>query len=473
MTAAASSVTRRAGRGDGAKAASALPAVRPPGPVQLPQVLDQRLDNGVRVLAVRRPGVPVVEMRLRVPALCGRMGAGAGADMAGRALLAETILTGTPDRDRQRIATDLQSIGGSLAASCDADRLALTGSALADGLPELLGLLAEVLVSATYPDEEVEGERDRLEQEIVIARSQPAVLAREALLGRLHPAHPYGMELAPPGAVTAVSAAQMRAVHAARVSPDGALLTLVGDLDPPAALGVAGEVLTGWTGTAGEHVPEVPAYPGGPLVLVDRPGAVQTNIRLGGAALPRSDGRYPALQLANIVYGGYFSSRLVNNIREDKGYTYSPRSAIDHPIATSRFTVGADVATEVTAPALLEMCYELGRMSLLPVSVEELDAARQYAVGTMALMSATSAGLASVLSVLVGSGLPVEYLREHPAALGRVSAEDVLAVGAQVLAPAKLAPVLLGDADRVRAGLEVLGPVQAAAPARARGGRQE
>ena len=230
------------------RGAATLPAVRPPGRVELPQVLDQTLANGVRVLAVRRPGVPVVEMRLRVPALCGRPGEQAGPDTATRALLAETILTGTAERDRQRIATDLQSIGGSLGASSDADRLALTGSALADGLAELLRLLAEVLVAATYPDDEVDGERDRVEQEITIARSQPAVLAREALLGRLHPAHPYGMELPPPGAVSEVTAARMREMHAGRVSPEGALLTLVGDLDPAEAFGLAGEVLGGWAG---------------------------------------------------------------------------------------------------------------------------------------------------------------------------------------------------------------------------------
>ena len=206
-----------------------------------------------------------------------------------------------------------------------------------------------MLVSATYPDDEVDGERDRVEQEITIARSQPAVLAREALLGRLHPAHPYGTELPSPGAVTAVTAARMRDMHAGRVSPDRALLTLVGDLDPQEALGLAGDVLALWAGAAGAAGSRCPGLPGGPLVLVNRPGAVQTNIRLGGPALPRSDERYPALQLANIVYGGYFSSRLVNNIREDKGYTYSPRSAIDHAVATSRFTVAADVATEVTA----------------------------------------------------------------------------------------------------------------------------
>ena len=163
--------------------------------------------------------------------------------------------------------------------------------------------------------------------------------------------------------------------------------------------------------------------------------------------------RYAALQLANTVYGGYFTSRLVSNIREDKGYTYSPRSGIEHPVAGSRLTIAADVATEVTGPALLEMMYELGRISLLPVGGPELDAARSYASGTLALSTATAAGLASTLSMLAGAGVGLEYLKEHPAALAKVTSEDVLEVASELFAPSHLVAVLLGDADRVRGPL--------------------
>src|ERR671927_1433283 len=106
-----------------------------------------------------------------------------------------------------------------------------------------------------------------------------------------------------------------------------------------------------------------------------------------------------------MVFGGYFSSRLVENIRERRGYTYSPRSAVEHLLAGSSFLVEADVATGVTGPALLETLYELGRMALTPVTEAELDAARRYLLGSLALRTATHAGLASTLSSLFGAGL--------------------------------------------------------------------
>jgi len=147
---------------------------------------------------------------------------------------------------------------------------------------------------------------------------------------------------------------------------------------------------------------------------VHRPGAVQSQLRFSADALPRTDADYPAFQLANLVLGGYFSSRLVENLREDKGYTYGPHSRIEHDALASSLLLDADVRTEVTAPALLEVWYELGRMATLPVKPEELEDVRQYAVGSLALSIATQAGLASTLSALIGVGLGLDWLREHP-----------------------------------------------------------
>jgi predicted Zn-dependent peptidase len=435
-------------------APSLLPRVAPPRAVRLPTVAERTLSNGLRVLAVRRAGVPLVELRLRIPF------AGAGHQYTARAtLLAETLLSGTPLRDRRQLAVDVQGLGGALSTSVDADRLAIAGSALATGLGQLLEIVSDVVTSATYPKSEVTGERDRMVQELMMARSQPSVLAREALLGRLYPGHPYGSDLPAADAVADVKAGALRKLHAKRVSPAGAILTLVGDLRPAQALDAVEKALGSWRGDPAKGVPKPPKHRPGPLLLVDRPGAVQTNIRLGGPAVPRTDPRYAALQLANTVYGGYFTSRLVSNIREDKGYTYSPRSGIEHPVAGSRLTVAADVATEVTGPAMLEVLYELGRISLLPVGAAELDAARSYASGTLALSTATAAGLASTLSMLAGAGVGLEYLKEHPAALAKVTPEDVLEVAAELFAPSHLVAVLLGDADKVRGPLEALGEV--------------
>jgi zinc protease len=160
-----------------------------------------------------------------------------------------------------------------------------------------------------------------------------------------------------------------------------------------------------------------------------------------------------------MIFGGYFSSRLVENIRERRGYTYSPRSSVDHQTAGSSFLVEADVATDVTGPALLETWYELGRMALVPVSDAELDGARRYVLGSMALATATHAGLASTLSALVGAGLPVDWLAEHQRDLAAVTVEEVQEASRRYLAASALTTVVVGDAGQIAESLGALAPV--------------
>ena len=438
------------------------PAVLLTKPAKAPKTEERTLANGLRVVAVRRPTVPLVEMRLRVP-----WAAGTGtqeridAHVARGMVLGETLLAGTTNRTSRTLAEELQGIGGSLGVAVDSDRLVISGSSLASSLKPLLAILADVIDNANYPEVEVEGERERLEQELTIARSIPAVLAGAALGRRLHGAHPYARELAQASAVAAVKPAALRTLHKSRVRPGGGLLLLVGDIAPKAALDAVEAALGGWeAGTRAPKPPALPAILPGPLVLVDRPGAVQSNLRLAGHALRRDEEGYASLQLVNVVFGGYFSSRLVANLRENKGYTYSPRSSIDHTALGSFISVSADVATEVTAPALVETAYELGRIATLPVTQAELDAARNYAIGTLALGTSSQAGLASTLMTLLAAGLPIDWLREQPSRLAAVTVSSAQEAAARFLAPSRLVQLVLGDSSRVEAGLLGLGPVE-------------
>jgi predicted Zn-dependent peptidase len=252
------------------------------------------------------------------------------------------------------------------------------------------------------------------------------------------------------------------------VLPAGSTLVLVGDLDAAAATDAVAAALGGWTGEGtAAGAPAAPVLAPGHLEVVDRPGAVQSNIRLGGPAPARTDPDLPAVRLASMVFGGYFSSRLVENIRERRGYSYSPRSAVDHLAAASSFLVEADVATEVTGPAFLETWVELGRMALAPVTEAELDAARRYVLGSMALSTSTHAGLASTLSALAGSGLSAEWLAEHQRALVEVTVEQVREVSRRHLAPTGLTGIVVGDAERITDALRALGPVDVTASAAA------
>ncbi|SNR74947.1 M16 family metallopeptidase [Blastococcus mobilis] len=436
-----------------------IPPLGEPRPQPVPAAEESTLPNGLRLILVPRPGVPLIELRLRVP-FAATTAADAGLHTARGSVLSGAVLLGSAQHDQTGIAELLQGHGAELSVSTDADRLLFATTLLPDGLAPVLGMLAELLTGATYPDDRVEGERERVAERIRIALSQPGVIARSSLAARRYGEHPYAITLPDPELVTSVDGDALRDLHRARVLPAGSTLVLVGDLDPRATAEAAADALGDWTVSG--HAVEAPPAPdlrATGIELVDRSGAVQSNIRLGGPAPGRTDPDLAAVRLANMIYGGYFSSRLVENIRERRGYTYSPRSSVDHQAAGSSFLVEADVATEVTGPALLETWYELGRMALLPVTEAELDGARRYILGSMALSTATHAGMASTLSALVGAGLPPGWLAEHQRDLAAVTVGQVQEASRRYLAPSALTAVVLGDAGRVADQLEPLAPV--------------
>jgi zinc protease len=430
-----------------------LPDLVADAKLKLPREAERTIAGGLTVIAIRRPAVPLVELRLRVPF---------GKTPLPRAtLLSQALFTGTSTMTSVDIAAELQAVGGGLSAGLDPDKLLISGNSLAAGLDRMLEILAAVLTDPAYPNEEVATERDRLIDHIQVAQSQPAHLARTALLKRVYGKHPYAIQTPEAEQVRAVRPAQLRSLHADRVRPEGAVLVLVGDINPDKAIDAAEKALGSWTGPAKDgKIPPTPPLETGPLLLVDRPGAVQSSLRMALPALERTDPDYAALQLANLVFGGYFSSRWVENIREDKGYTYGPHTAIEHYAAGSTLLVAAEVATEVTGPSLLETLYELGRIASLPPGEEELEQARRYALGTLRLGMSTQAGLAGLASVYASFGLRLDHLREYSAALASATREQVAEVASRFLAPSKAVTVVLGDAERVQAPLSALVTVE-------------
>jgi predicted Zn-dependent peptidase len=437
-------------------APTTVPALTAPRRARKLSVAERTTGTGLRVVAIRKPGVPLAEVRLRIPFQS------AGATYPARAtLLSSTLLTGAGSHDRAGLASAIQALGADLNVSVDADRLAITGNALATGLRGLLDLLAVVLTEPTFEPDEFATERDREIERLTIARSRAGTIASERLARRMWGEHPYALDLPEVDAVRAATRAQVRALHRDRVRPDGAVLVVVGDVSPNRVLDQVEKALAGWTGDAPKpRIPKLPDPDGGPLLVVDRAGSVQTSVRMGTSAVSRTDERYPALQLANLVFGGYFSSRWTENIREDKGYTYGPHSRIDHHVLGSTLMLDVEVATEVTAPAMLETFYELGKIASLPVTENELDSVRQYAIGTLALSTSTQAGVASTVAALSAFGLGLDWVLEHPKRLSAVTIDDVAVAAHEFFAPSRFTSVLVGDAGAIADPLAALGPIE-------------
>ena len=335
------------------------------------------------------------------------------------------------------------------------------------GLPRCSACSPSCSPSATYPADRVEGERDRVAERIAIARSQPGVIARTALAARRYGAHPYAVQLPDPELVARGRAPpRCASLHRERVLPAGSSLVLVGDLDPagghrrrrprrwPAGRGVAPAVAR----RRRCRCCRPDAAAGRPA----RRGAVQHPARRSGAraapipTCPPSG--WPTWSSAATSPPGWWrtsaSAAATPTARAARSTTWPPASS---------FLVEADVATEVTGPALLETWYELGRMALLPVTEAELDAARRYVLGSMALATATHAGLASTLSALVGAGLPAGLAGRAPARPGR--GDRRRGAGRRPPAtwrPPALTAVVVGDAARVADAAAALGPVEVA-----------
>jgi len=439
------------------------PQVPGPGPypsVALGHFSDTRLPNGMRVIVVRRSQVPLVQLRLQIP-----LGEVQMRDSTALRLLPKMLLAGSGTRSGSEMAVAIQRIGASVDTWADPDHLALAASAPCGRLAEILGLLADIVAHPSFPPGEVAGERDRVAQEVLQEAADPAAVATRALEAVLYPGHPYADPLPSVASVRRTSQGALRTFHEARVRPRGSSLVVVGDVDPDEAVDAALRTLGTWSSGTVSPAPDAVESPRAPsagrgILVIHRPGAVQSNLRIGARCGGRRDPAFPALMLAMTVFGGSFTSRLVTNLRERNGYTYSPRASVEEHRRAAAMSVRADVATEVTARALAEVRYELARMATAPVTPEELQSSRRYVTGVIAMSSATQAGLASVLANLVGNDLDPPYLEAFVDALGRVDGEALSKVAARSLGPASMATVVVGDADVVADALSPLDRVK-------------
>lgn len=436
------------------------PAVHKLKTPRAPSVAEDVLGSRLSATAVRRPGVPLVEVRLAFALAPEQI-----SKPAGPLVLSESVLAGTSSHDREGLTVAVERLGGSLSAVLGGDQLVIAASVLATRLAPLLEIIAEVLSSATYPSEEVAADRARQADEVTVALSLPGTIAEEAFARRLFGRHPYATPMPRPPSLLRVAATSLRRLHGEVLRPDVAHLVVVGDVQAKRALSIAEDALGGWIGSAGAGkggaLPPLEAPLPGGVDLVGRPGSVQSNLRMGAMGPSRAEPDWPAASLANEIAGGMFTSRLVENLRERNGYTYSPRSSIEHSRAGSTFRFRADVGTDVTAAALVETRYELGRIATTGVTEEEVEGARRHAIGSFLFQTATQAGLASSLAAWALCGIGPGYLASYPAALARAKQAEVEEAARRYLAPSSMATVVVGDPDRIAGPLGLVDSVTA------------
>jgi len=441
-----------------------LPAYGPEVALKSPKAETAKLGNGLTVWLVSTPGLPKIAIAVAV-----RGGLAADPkDLPGISeLLSKTIDQGTKSRTAREIAEQLQAAGGDLSVDEGKDSITVSTSVLSSKAEPALMVLVDVLQNATFPDAEVSLAKRNLSDSLREKESTPSFLAGRAMAKVLFGGSTYAVTSATQQSIEATTPGDLRKVYGERFRPDQAVLVAVGDFRTEEMLGLLKGKFGGWKAGTGP-VAAVPArfdtLPKHAVYLVQRPGSVQTTLRLGTMGPLRSDPDFAATQLANAIYGSMFSSRLVSNIREDKGYTYSPGASQSTYRGSGVLMTRADVRNEVTGASFNEITYELNRMATTSPTEEELTKAKRFLIGIEAIRLQARASVAAELSRLWILGLPPEEIGEYGKKVGATTSADVDGAGRKYFPATRTAVVAVGEEKVIREALAPLGVSVETAP---------
>jgi zinc protease len=425
-----------------------VPALTPERPVAWPPRTLRTLANGLEVILAESHTFPKISAQLYF-----RSGNAVVADRApGLAELAASVVrTGTVSRTSHEIEEDLRRMGADLGTHAGADSSSIGISGLAEFSSGLLELVADLARHASFPENEFERERRQRVEELKIERTTPGFLASERFRRVIFGEHPYAFIAPTEEQLVSYRREQLEDYYRQNYAPANALLIAVGDFSSESLLAEIERIFGDWNAAqpALQTVPSPPKHIGRRVYLVHLPGTVQTQIVAGNLAITRHDRDWYRTVLANAIYGGAFHSRLVANIREQKGYTYSPRSAATPLRQHGIFSVSAAVRNEVVAATLTEIFYEMDRMRSLPVTADELESARNYIAGVFSLGVATQDGLLAQLSTQYLDRLPENYLETYRERIHALGADDVLIAARRHFDSANAQIVVVGDRDQV------------------------
>jgi zinc protease len=444
-----------------------LPVELPPfaaeRPLPAPHVVKSRLPEGLTVWVVPRPGFPKADVLLVVRG-------GMAADPVGQegmtGLLATGLRDGTAKRSAKAIAEELQAVGGELTTAGSEDAIQLGASGLASGVGRLVEIVADIARHAAFPEKEVALDKDNALETLAADEAQPEFVGRRAFARAVFGEHPYHTVAATKEVIAGVTPEALRREFTRRFRPERALVLVVGDVEPAQVTAAVARAFAGWKGV-GEMPPtaKVAAAPSERrILLVDRPDSVQAHILVGRLAPTMNEpGYYPAL-VATTLFGGMFSARLVRNLREDKGYTYTPDSRMRSFEKAGFLGVDADVRNEVTAPSLVETFYEMDRMWATAPTAEELARTKRFLAGLYLLRNQLQDALAGTLAKYWVMGLAPEALAEYVPRINAVDAEQIRGVAQKIFPSLQQTVVVVGDAARIKDALGRFGAVTVVKP---------
>lgn len=437
------------------------PAAGAPRPYHFPGLERRQLDNGLQVWMVAMPGATMANAHLLVDA-----GAASEDELHGgvAALTAHLLVTGTRRLDASEFAEATERLGIDVSSESSWDSARAAFQSLPEHLEDGIELMAEMVREPRLDAGEFARLKAERLNEILQARAEPGRLADEMFLRFVYDADtPYRrLSAGTPETVGALTLDDVRTFHATYWRPGNAHLVVAGSFDEEAVMRAAQLRLGDWDGSGPGHRTFTARAAGDRrVVIVDRPGSVQSELRIGHPGIDRRHPRYfPALVLGAML-GGVFGSRLNLRLREELGYTYGARAGFDARRAAGPFSASSAVQTDVTADAIREILLLLEGARDAAPSLDELLEVRDFLVGIFPLRFETTGGVAAAIEPMAVYDLPDDYWQTYRGELEAVQPDDVHATAADLIQPDRLLVLAAGDAARIRDEVEaVVGSVE-------------
>ena len=434
------------------------PTASPLRPVLFPPFRDVALPNGMTLLLVENHEQPTLSVSLSFRA-------GNAFDPVGKegvaGLVAELLTKGTPTRNAEQIAATIEGVGGSISASAGDDFLTISTDVLSDHADLAFTLLGDAARRATFPAQELELARTRFLSTLEVELSQPANVAARAFQKEIYGRHPYGRNTSAQ-AYKAITRDDIVSFAARRLRPGGALLVVSGDITLARARALATGAFGTWRGAAPAVLvaPAVPTKRGTDILLVHRPGSVQSNIIIGNTTFLPTDTGYYAARIAMHVLGGGSDSRLFLILREQKSWTYGAYANLRRTRGLGYWQATFEGRTEVTDSALTELLYQIDRVRTVAIPDSELGAAKGYLVGSFPLTIETPRQIAAVVTNARLLGLSPDYLLRYRDRLAAVGGPRARAAAQRVYRRNALTIVVVGDAKELYDKLKAIAPVR-------------
>ena len=438
------------------------PELGPPPRVSLPPIITRVLPNGLKLMIVEQHELPLADFVLLV-------GSGSTADPAGKAgvanLTAAMLREGTTTRKSLDIADQAAFLGVSLAPTSSWESSSLSLHTPTAQLDSALALFADVALHPSFPANEFERLRKNRLTDLLQIRDQGPQIANIAFPAIIYgTAHPYGLaSIGTETSVKSLSTSDLQSYYETNFKPNNSTLIIVGDVNPDQ---IEQKIIARFGSWQRGTIPQL-AYGEPPksaattIYLIDKPGAPQSSFRIGSIGVPRSTQDYFALTVMNTILGGSFTSRLNQNLRETRGYTYGAGSRFDMRRAAGPFMASAEIVAAKTDSALFEFMKELNgiRQTVPP---EELSRAKRYLQLQLPGNFETTQQIAAALVPVALYGLPLDYYNNYVQSIEGVTQADVARVAQQYINPAGLAIVIVGDRQSIEAGLKSanIGPVE-------------